>query len=120
MPIARSLAAYHQSTHLGDEEWRTILRRADALMPHHRYESVPYDFIAEYARSKVGTSIVSAHESGGTIEVELDGESVVPLRLYLFAGEDGDEHRFELTDAFRGRATMRFSAGPPTGSGRAR
>jgi hypothetical protein len=105
-----SITHSHFIQHLADEEWRQILRRADALMPRHRYEIAPYDTIADYARSKVGTSIVSAHESDGVLEVHLSGESVVPLRLYVVSAEDGDEHRFETTDPFKGQAAMRFTA----------
>lgn len=100
----------HFIQHLGEQEWREILRRADGLLPRHRYEIVPYDVIADYARSKVQTSIVAAAEAGGTVTVELAGEATVPLRLHVITDPDGAEHRFERTEPFKGQVAMRFSA----------
>jgi hypothetical protein len=105
-----SITHSHFLQHLGAGEWRTLLRRADALMPRHRYESAPYDTIADYARGKVQTAIVAADETGGTITVELAGEAAVPLRLQVFTAEDGAEHRDEPVAPFRGRTTLRFGA----------
>lgn len=104
-----SITHSHFIRHLSLGEWRELLRRADALLPRHRYESVGYDHIADYALSKVQTSIVSADERAGTVSVELDGESIVPLRLWVFTAEAGDDHRFETTAPFTGRALVRFS-----------
>ena len=103
-----SITHSHFVQHLREGEWREILRRADAELPRHRYETVPYDLIADYARSKVGTTIVRAHDVSGTVTVELDGEALVPLRLYIISAADGDDHRFETTGPFKGRVTMRF------------
>ncbi len=105
-----SITHSHFIQHLNEQEWRALLRRAETLLPRHRYETVPYDFIADYAWSKVQTSIVSADEADGTVTVELAGEARVPLRLYVFTDADAAEHRFERTGPFRGRATLRFSA----------
>jgi len=33
---------------------------------------------------------------------------MVPLRLWVFTAEAGDEHRFETTEAFAGRRTVEF------------
>ncbi|MFQ5528687.1 MAG: hypothetical protein ACE5GX_20830, partial [Thermoanaerobaculia bacterium] len=104
-----SITHSHFIQHLTDGEWREILRGADALMPRHRYEGVAYDFIADYARSKVQTVILAAEEVGGDVTVELAGEALVPLRLYVFTDRDGAEHRFEYTGPFKGRATVRFA-----------
>ena len=71
---------------------------------------MPYDLIADYARSKVQTSIASAEEAGGTVAVELEGEAIVPVRLWVFTAEAGDEHRFETAEPFAGRRTLRFPA----------
>ena len=86
----------------------TRLRRAEALLPRHRDERVPYDFIADYALSKVRTAIVAAEEVNGTVNVDLEGEAIVPLRLWVFTAEAGDEHRFETAESFVGRRTLRF------------
>jgi hypothetical protein len=107
-----SITHSHFVQHLGEHEWRELLRRADRLLPRHRYERVGYDFIADYALSKVQTQIVAADERSGTVTVELDGRAVVPLRLWVFTTEAGDEHRFETTEAFAGRRTLEFAAGP--------
>jgi hypothetical protein len=104
-----SITHSHFIRHLGAQEWRELLRRADALLPRHRYEPAPYDAIADYALSKVRTTIVGADESGGRVTVDLEGESIAPLRLWVFASEAGDEHRFETTEAFTGRRTLEFS-----------
>lgn len=112
MVFGGSITHSHFIQHLNPQEWRALLRRADALMPRRRYETAPYDFIADYARSKVQTAIVSAEEAGGSVTVELAGEATVPLRLYVFTDPEGGEHRFEATEPFRGRATLRFSVRP--------
>ena len=103
-----SITHSHFVQHVSENEWRELLRRAEARLPRHRSESVPYDFIADYARSKVQTAIASAEEAGGTVTVELHGEAVVPLRLWVFTAEAGDEHRFETAEPFAGRRTLRF------------
>jgi len=105
-----SITHSHFARHLGEGEWRELLRRADTFLPRHRYEPAPYDVIADYALSKVKTVIAAAEEAGGTVTVELDGEAIVPLRLWVFTAEPGDEHRFETTEAFTGRRTLQFSA----------
>lgn len=105
-----SITHSHFARHLGEGEWRALLRRADVLLPRHRYERVGYDFIADYALSKVQTAIAAADEAGGTVTVDLEGEAIVPLRLWVFTSESGDEHRFETTEPFTGRRTLRFSA----------
>jgi hypothetical protein len=105
-----SITHSHFARHLRAPEWRELLRRADALLPRHRYESVPYDVIADYALSKVRTTIASAHEQDGAITVELEGEAIVPLRLWVFTADDGDEHRFERVEPFAGRHTSRMPA----------
>jgi len=107
-----SITHSHFIQHLNPQEWRALLRRADALMPRHRYETAPYDFIADYARSKVQTAIVSAEEAGGSVAVELAGEATVPLRLCVFTDLEGGDHRFEATEPFQGQATVRFSVRP--------
>ena len=50
-----------------------------------------------------------ADEAAGTVTVELEGEAIVPLRLWVFTAEAGDEHRFETNEPFMGRRTLRFS-----------
>jgi hypothetical protein len=105
-----SITHSHFVRHLGEGEWRELLRRADTLLPRHRYERVPYDFIADYALSKVSTVIAAADEARGTVTVDLEGRAVVPLRLWVFTGEEGDEHRFETTEAFTGRRTIQCPA----------
>ena len=67
-----------------------------------------YDAIADYALSKVQTAIAAADEAEGTVTVELDGQAIVPLRLWVFTAEAGDEHRFETTEPFAGRRTVEF------------
>src|SRR5712691_5942736 len=109
-----SITHSHFARHLNENEWRELLRRADALLPRHRYEPVPYDFIADYALSKVKTAIASADEREGRVTVDLEGESLVPLRMWVFTAEAGDEHRFETTEAFTGCRTLEFSASPRT------
>jgi hypothetical protein len=103
-----SITHSHFARHLGEGEWRDLLRRADTLLPRHPYECQPYDFIADYALSKVQTAIAAADEEGGTVTVDLEGEAIVPLRLWVFTAEAGDEHRFETAEAFGGRRTVRF------------
>jgi hypothetical protein len=103
-----SITHSHFIQHLGEQEWRDILHRADALLPRHRYEVAPYDFIADYARSKVQTAIIGAHADRAHMRVDLQGEAVVPLRLYVYADPDGLEHRFETMGPFEGRATVEF------------
>jgi hypothetical protein len=106
-----SITHSHFARHLGEAEWRELLRRADALLPRHRYEPAPYDAIADYALSKVQTAIASADTDGDVVTVELEGQASVPLRLWVFTAEDGDEHRFETTEAFAGRLVAKFLAG---------
>jgi hypothetical protein len=96
--------------HLGAGEWQALLRRADALLPRHRYESVGYDAIADYARSKVRTAVVAAEHRNGEATVELAGEAAVPLRLWVVTDADGAEHRYEPVAPFTGRATLTFPA----------
>jgi hypothetical protein len=103
-----SITHSHFLQHLSGAEWREILRRADALMPRHRYESVPYDAIADYALGKTRTSIVAADERDGAVTVELAGEAAVPLRLWVFTDAEGAEHRYESVEPFRGNRTVRF------------
>jgi len=103
-----SITHSHFIQHVPDDAWREIIRRADARLPRHRYEPAPYDLIADYARSKVETTIVRADATADVVTVELDGEAVVPLRLYVITAEEGDEHRFETTAPFKGRVTMQF------------
>jgi len=105
-----SITHSHFIQHLCPAEWREILRRADRLMPRHRYESVGYDAIAEYAKSKARTAIVAADEGNGDVTVELAGEATVPLRLRVITDADGVEHRDESVAPFAGRATARFPA----------
>jgi hypothetical protein len=104
-----SITHSHFVQHLALDEWREILRRADALMPRHRYECAPYDHIADYAWSKVHTVVVAAEESRGEVTIELGGEARVPLRLWVLADADGAEHRFEPVAPFRSGATARFA-----------
>jgi len=108
-----SITHTHFIQHLGEHEWRELLRRADQLLPRHLYEPVGYDFIADYALSKVQTAIVAAEEADGTVRVELEGRAVVPLRLWVFTADAGDEHRFEITEPFAGRRTVEFAAAKP-------
>jgi len=108
-----SITHTHFIQHLGEQEWRELLRRADQLLPRHRYERQGYDFIADYALSKVQTAIVAADETDGTVRVELDGRAIVPLRLWVFTTEAGDEHRFETTEPFAGGRTLEFGAAKP-------
>jgi hypothetical protein len=105
-----SISHSHFIQHLNEQEWRAILRRADELLPRHRYESVPYEAIADYARSKVQTAIEAASVQDGRVSMELRGESIVPLRLYVFTDADGAEHRYESVEPFAGRARAAFSA----------
>jgi hypothetical protein len=105
-----SITHSHFARHLAENEWRELLRRADQLLPRHRYERVPYDFIADYALSKVQTVIAGADETDGTVSVDLEGQAIVPLRLWVFTAEAGDEHRFETTEAFTGRRTLQCPA----------
>jgi hypothetical protein len=105
-----SITHSHFIQHLGAGEWRELLRRAEALLPRHRWEPAGYDLIADYARSKVQTSIVEARVAAGKIAVTLEGEAVVPLRLWVFTAEAGDEHRFEPVAAFRGRTAVELTA----------
>jgi hypothetical protein len=105
-----SITHSHFARHLVEGEWRELLRRADALLPRHRYERVPYDFIADYALSKVQTAIAGADASGGVVTVDLEGEAIVPLRVWVFTAEAGDEHRFETTEPFTGHRTLTFTA----------
>ena len=56
------------------------------------------------------TSIVDARAAGGTVSVTLEGEAIVPLRLWVFSAEAGDEHRFETIAAFRNGAAVEFPA----------
>ena len=103
-----SITHSHFIQHLSAGEWREILRRADALMPRHRYEPMPYDAIADYALSKTRTSIVRAEERDGTVRVELKGDADVPLRLWVFTDRDGVDHRYERIEPFHGTSTVRF------------
>ena len=105
-----SITHSHFIQHLTAGEWRAILRRADALISRHRYEPMPYDAIADYARSKTRTSIVAAEEREGTVRVELKGDADVPLRLWVITDTDGAEHRYERIEPFHGTATVRFEA----------
>jgi hypothetical protein len=105
-----SITHSHFIRHLQDGEWRTLLARAEALLPRHRWEAAPYEHIAAYARSKVQTAIAGAAERDGTVSVEVTGEARVPLRLYVFADRDGAGHRFETVPPFRGRTTVTFTA----------
>ena len=105
-----SITHSHFARHLGAGEWRELLRQADALLPRHRYEPAPYDLIADYALSKVQTAIAAADVREGTVTVDLEGESIVPLRLWVFTADAGDEHRFEITAPFTGTRTLRFPA----------
>ena len=105
-----SITHSHFIQHLEAGEWRELLRRADALLPRHRYEPAPYDFIADYALSKVQTVIAEADATDSVTTVELEGQSIVPLRLWVFTAEAGDEHRFETADPFVGRCRLRFPA----------
>jgi hypothetical protein len=105
-----SITHSHFIQHLSAAEWREILRRADALLPRHRWEPMPYDAIADYARSKARTSIVGADEQKGSVSVELKGEADVPLRLWVVTDPDGAEHRYERVEPFRGTTTVRFAA----------
>jgi hypothetical protein len=105
-----SITHSHFIQHLREQEWRELLRRAGELLPRHRYEPVPYDFIADYARSKVQTAITSAEDARSDITVRVEGEAVVPLRLYVFTDRDGSEHRFETIEPFDGHAVARFAS----------
>jgi hypothetical protein len=105
-----SITHSHFARHLGANEWRELLRRADALLPRHRYEPAPYDLVADYALSKVTTTIAAADERNGRVSVDLEGEAIVPLRLWVFATDDGDEHRFETVEPFTGARRLEFSA----------
>jgi len=105
-----SITHSHFIQHLSPGEWREILRRADALMPRHRYEPMPYDAIADYALSKTRTSIVKAEERDGTVKVELRGDADVPLRLWVFTDRDGVDHRYERIEPFHGTRIVRFEA----------
>lgn len=108
-----SITHSHFIQHVSEGEWRALLRRADVLLARHRYEPAPYDHIADYARSKVETAIVTAEEMDGRVVVELEGAALVPLRLWVFTAEPGDEHRFETTEPFQGRRVLTFPASPP-------
>ncbi len=105
-----SITHSHFIRHVSEGEWREILRRADRLMPRHSYESVPYDFIADYARSKAQTAIVRADAADGRVTVDLEGRASVPLRLSVLTDRDGMERRYETVQPFEGRVTMRFAA----------
>ena len=105
-----SITHSHFIQHLQPGEWREILRRADQLMARHRYESAPYDAIADYALSKVRTAIVGADEAHGDVTVTMTGTAAVPLRLWVITDADGAERRYERIEPFRDGTTVRFSA----------
>jgi hypothetical protein len=109
-----SITHSHFIRHLSAGEWRAILRRADALMPRHRYERVGYDTVAEYAESKVKTAVASAAETGGEARVVLTGTATVPLRLWVFTDGNGAEHRYETCAPFRGQTQLTFTAKGPS------
>jgi hypothetical protein len=58
----------------------------------------------------VQTVIAEADATDSVTTVELEGQSVVPLRLWVFTAEAGDEHRFETVDPFVGRCRLQFLA----------
>jgi hypothetical protein len=95
-----SITHSHFIRHLTASEWREVLARADALMPRHRYEPASYDFIAEYARSKVNTAMTQANEGRGNISVELVGEATVPIRLAAYRDPELGEPAQLVTEAF--------------------
>jgi hypothetical protein len=104
-----SISHAHFMQHLGDQEWRDLLRRADALLSRHRYEAVSYDQVADYARGKVTTGVTAARRSGADAVVELQGETAVPLRLYVLHGDEPTEARYETVEPFSGRVSLSFA-----------
>jgi hypothetical protein len=74
-----------------------------------RYEKifVGYDHVARYARSIYDTSIVRVEADKNGIMCDLQGQTFVPLNLYLFTDVDGSvEKRFIDVPVFKGDSSI--------------
>lgn len=108
-----SITHSHFTQALSEQEWTALLERFEALTSRYEKLNVGYDYIAEYARAKVDTTLthVQRDDERQTVQCTLAGEARVDLQLYVFRDADDQlERRFEIVPAFQGRADIEFSA----------
>jgi hypothetical protein len=96
---------------LSIEEWDKILSSIDRLT--YKYEKIfkSYEYIAQYAKNKVKSHIKEAKYDfhSKKIKCTLNGETDMPLQLYIFVDKDNEvEYKFGTIPAFTGSTTVSF------------
>ncbi len=89
---------------LSMRELDEILTLIDRGLAKHCYVHRPYEYIAEYARSKVESRLTAvAVDAGGTVTADLAGRTTLTTNLYLFTEQEGEIHqRFVDVPPFSG------------------
>ena len=107
-----SISHSHFTAALSVKEWKAILDRYEKRTQRIEKINVGYDDIAEYARSKFHSHVVSAdRREDGSMSVRLRGRAEVPLKLSVFDdGQDDPERRYVPVEPFDGRSAVQVSA----------
>jgi hypothetical protein len=79
---------------LSMRELDEILTLIDQGLKKHTYLHRPYDYIAEYARSKVRSWLTRVSvNAGGQVTCDLSGHTSLTTSVYLFTEADGETRR---------------------------
>jgi len=95
---------------LSMRELDQTLTLIDRGLAKHSYSHRSYEYIAEYARSKVNSRLAAVNvDGGGQVTCDLAGRTTMTTCLYLFTETDGVLHQcFVDVPPFDG--TVRVSA----------
>jgi hypothetical protein len=80
----------------------------DQGLAKHTFTQRSYEYIAEYARSKVNSRLTAVNmDAGGQVTCELAGRTTLTTSVYLFTETDGAlQQRFVDVPAFEGSARV--------------
>ena len=102
-----SITHEYMIAQLTPDEWSSLLKQALSAMTRYEKIFVGYDHVARYARSIYDTSIVRVEADKNGIMCDLQGQTFVPLNLYLFTDVDGSvEKRFIDVPVFKGDSSI--------------
>jgi hypothetical protein len=88
-------------------EWNQVLDEIDRLTRNRNKIFKSYDYISEYAKSRYDTKIIEADFDPKLrmVRLRVAGKSTLPLKVYVFSGEDLG-YQFRELPVFRGEQSV--------------